>query len=201
MSNIFDPNHQANSMPAKILFAVERLGDVLAGQLWNIAKTRKLTPLQIKILLFLDGHNDERFCNVSALAKEFQLAKPTISETIRLLHDKGLIQKFKDPNDGRAYNIRLTNEGKQEAAVAATFSTQVSQSIEKLGKSSHDELYINLLLALKQLQLDGLVPPQRMCWNCKHFNDDHDVGFCSLLKVKLPAPALRIDCPEFSLPT
>lgn len=53
-----------------------------------------------------------RFANRATLIAEvLQKATPTISHIITRLRDNGMIERVRDPNDGRAYNLALTHKG------------------------------------------------------------------------------------------
>jgi DNA-binding MarR family transcriptional regulator len=197
MPNIFDPQQQSDHPASKLLFAFDRIAEVIRVQLWEKATSLKLTPLQIKTLLFLEGHQKDGLNNVSALAKEFQLSKPTISETVRLLLKKSLVVKVKDPADGRAYYLELSAAGKKMVSNASTFSQPILGTLNQLESEQQTDLYKYLLDLLTLFQKGGLIPPQRMCSNCRHFTQHDGSAHCSLLKLRLETADLRVDCPEF----
>jgi DNA-binding MarR family transcriptional regulator len=197
MPNIFDPQQQSDNSASKLLFVLDRIAEVIRVQLWEKATSLKLTPLQIKTLLFLGGHQKDGLNNVSALAKEFQLSKPTVSETVRLLLKKSLVFKVKDPADGRAYYLELSDAGKKMVNEASTFSQPILDALNQLEGKQQTGLYKPLLDLLARFQKDGLIPPQRMCSNCQHFTQREGGAHCSLLKLQLKTADLRVDCPEF----
>ena len=65
-------------LESKILNGLERLSEVLKSLLWEKAKIHGISPIQIQILLFVSNHHLD-ICNVSYLAKEFNVTKATIS--------------------------------------------------------------------------------------------------------------------------
>jgi len=197
MPNIFDPQQQSDNPASKLLFAFDRIAEVIRVQLWEKATSLKLTPLQIKALLFLEGHQKDGLNNVSALAKEFQLSKPTISETIRLLLKKSLVIKVKDPADGRAYYLELSAAGQRIVNEASTFSQPILSELNQLEAGQQAGLYEHLLDLLLRFQQRGLIPTQRMCSNCRHFIRHKGFPYCSLLALQLETADLRVNCPEF----
>ncbi|MGB0918349.1 MAG: MarR family winged helix-turn-helix transcriptional regulator, partial [Flavobacteriales bacterium] len=101
MSSSFDPDFQSYSTEAKIVASLERISEAFRVLLWNESKAHGLSPLQVQVLIFLHYHSEEK-CTVSYLAKEFNMAKPTISDTVKILERKELIQKVKSPIDTRS---------------------------------------------------------------------------------------------------
>ena len=108
--SIFDLEFQNADMSSKISAGLERLSEAYRVLLWEHAKVIGLSPIQIQILIFVAFH-DESLCNVSQLAQEFNVTKPTISDAVRVLNKKGLIAKITSPTDKRAYSIALSKEG------------------------------------------------------------------------------------------
>ena len=197
MPNIFDPHQQSDHPASKLLFAFDRIAEVTRVQFWEKATSLGLTPLQIKTLLFLEGHQKDGLNNVSALAREFQLSKPTISETIRLLLKKSLVIKVKDPADGRAYCLELSAAGKKVVSEASTFSQPILGVLNQVEEKEQASLYKHLLDLLSRFQQEGLIPIQRMCSNCQHFTRSDGLSYCSLLELQLKTIDLRVNCPEF----
>ena len=124
--SIFNPNNQEVDFPGKIVAGLERISEAFKVLLWKKAKLLGLSPIQIQILLFISYHKSE-ICNVSHLAKEFNITKPTISDAIRVLDKKGLILKDFSSTDSRSYSIKLSNPGKS----IVTETEKLCQSFKK----------------------------------------------------------------------
>ena len=88
----FNPDQQNNDLASKTVAALERISQVYRLLLWDHAKDLGLSPIQIQLLIFV-GHHKAALCNVSYLAKEFNVTKPTISDAVRVLFQKGTIEK------------------------------------------------------------------------------------------------------------
>src|SRR5688572_14883967 len=86
----FDLISQNRSTESKIVASLERIAQAFRVLLWQESKEYALTPIQIQILIFLRFHSEEK-CKVSYLAGEFNLSKPTISDTVKTLEQKQLI--------------------------------------------------------------------------------------------------------------
>jgi len=94
----FDRDYQNLSTDSKIIVALERVAEAFRVLLWNESKTHDLSPIQIQILVFLRFHPQE-ICKVSYLANEFNLTKATISDSVKTLLRKQLIEKISDENE------------------------------------------------------------------------------------------------------
>ena len=108
----FDIRFQEKDTAAKIVAGLERIAEAFRVLIWERAKKLGLSPIQIQLLIFV-AHHEQKLCNVSHLAQEFNLTKPTISDAIRVLAKKGLIKKEASAVDKRAYSILLSEEGKK----------------------------------------------------------------------------------------
>ena len=60
----------------------------------------------------------ERTLRMTALAQRTNATLPRLSHVVRRLEDRGLVERFPCPEDGRATNARLTAAG-WDAVVAA----------------------------------------------------------------------------------
>ena len=83
----FNPAQQEKDISSKIVAGMERVSEVFKILLWEKAKLVGLSPIQIQILIFIAFHKRE-LCNVSHLAKEFNVTKPTVSDAVRILDKK-----------------------------------------------------------------------------------------------------------------
>ena len=53
----------------------------------------------------------ERTLRMTALARRTNATLPRLSHVVRRLEDRGLVERFPCPEDGRATNARLTDAG------------------------------------------------------------------------------------------
>lgn len=195
-ASVFHLGLQAINLDAKIVVALERIAEVFRVSLWNIGKQHRLSPLQIQLLIFIQFHASDK-CKVSYLAQEFNLSKPTISEAIRTLLKKELIQKETDPVDTRSYTIDLTEKGKTLAAEVSFFANDMLQTFEDWDTNRKNQFYSNLLEVIIKLQKAGLISLQRTCRNCRYLQENEEGYFCKMLQMPLQVQGFRIDCPEF----
>jgi len=143
MANSFDPKLQEKDLTSKIVVGVERLSEVFRVLLWEKSKETGLSPIQIQILLFVKDHPG-KMANVSALSKEFNLKKPTISDAVKVLFQKGYILKLGE-DDARSYTISLSGEGKKLAKKLEDFDSPLKKVINELGSESQVSMYHSLV--------------------------------------------------------
>lgn len=86
-NSAFDLSTQNNDFTSKIVAGLERVSEVFRLLLWQHSKVIGLSPIQIQILMFVEYHAED-LCNVSYLAKEFNVSKPTISDAVKVLKKK-----------------------------------------------------------------------------------------------------------------
>ena len=182
---------------SKILNGLERLTEALKSLIWEKAKEFGLSPIQIQILLFVSDHNKE-ICNVSYLAKEFNITKATISDAVRIMLKKELLEKDFSPMDNRRYNLMLTPKGKEHIGSLSGYASPI---LEELGNFDEKELYtvFNFISKLIfKLNQRNIIQVQRMCFNCKHYSGDRQSDhYCKFLESKLQKSEIRLDCNDF----
>lgn len=191
----FDPNYQNQHIESKIVVALERISEAFKVLLWQKGKENSLTPLQLQILLFINFHLPEK-CKVNYLAKEFNITKATISESIRLLLKKGLILKETDPSDTRSYFIYLTEKGKAIVLRTSSFAQAIEKPIRSFSEEQKKILFQGLLQLIEKLNKADIINVQRMCTSCRFYESGPENDYCKLLEKKLYKADLRIDCPE-----
>lgn len=194
--SVFNLDNQNANLDNKIVAGLERLSQVFRILLWEKAKVHSLSPIQIQLLIFIQHHSAEK-TTISYLAQEFNFTKPTISDAIKVLDQKKLIQKITDPTDTRSYTINLTATGKKIVADIETFANPLTEIISEAKTKDKEvlwEMLSNLILKLNKLEILTL---QRACFNCKNYSTRNKSHFCNLLGVKMVTKDIRIDCREF----
>ena len=195
--SVFNLNIQNQNADNKIVAGLERLSHVFKVLLWEKAKEYSLSPIQIQILIFIQYHR-AAINTVSYLAKEFNITKPTISDAVKVLEQKGLIVKTFSSNDSRSYSIALTDQGKNTVEIAGNFPDPLLQFISAMADDDKELFWKNIVSLITLLNRTGVISVQRMCTGCIHYRYAENIAWCSLLKQELEIKDLRIDCPEFS---
>jgi len=195
MKSPFNPDYQNNEIDSKIVVALERLSGAFRALLWNESKQNALSPIQIQILIFLLFHPGEK-CKVSYLAQEFNMTRPTISDSIRSLLEKDLIKKYEAPLDIRSYTIGLTGAGKRAATKSAGFALAVEEPLSFIPGEQKEAMLTGLLKIIYELNRAGIITIQRMCFTCSNYSVVNDYHYCKLLQARLANNELRVDCKE-----
>ena len=83
----------------------------------QLRRDADLTHFEYFVLAMLSEAPD-RTLRMTALAQRTNATLPRLSHVVRRLEDRGLVERFPCPEDGRATNARLTEAG-WDAVVAA----------------------------------------------------------------------------------
>lgn len=184
-------------LETKILIGLERLSEALKTLLWEKAKVFGISPIQIQILLFVANHKTE-ICNVSYLAKEFNVTKATISDAVRVLLKKEYLEKDFSPVDNRRYNLSLNSKGNELVNNLSGYATSLEEELSSFSKEDLSTVYDTLTKLIFQLNQRNIIQVQRTCFNCKYYSGDKkNSHYCNLLQSKLKKQEIRLDCNEF----
>ncbi|MBO3698018.1 MarR family winged helix-turn-helix transcriptional regulator [Roseivirga sp. E12] len=196
--DIIDDNKASESETEfKISLVLSKLSDFYRQLLWSQAQPHGLSPIQVQLILFIKNHSSA-LSKVSQLAKEFQMTKATISDSVRVLVDKNLLRKVSEINDKRSFSLHLTTRGVQLANTIESYQGDFHKALSKLGTEKKTNLFKGLFELLDRLNEEGLIPVQRMCFNCSFYHGDKENShMCSFLKKNLQTTDIRVDCGDF----
>ncbi|PIB38275.1 MarR family winged helix-turn-helix transcriptional regulator [Maribacter sp. 4G9] len=194
--SVFNPTQQQKDISSKIVAGLERISEVFKVLLWEKAKTVGLSPIQIQILIFIAFHKQE-LCNVSHLAKEFNVTKPTVSDAIKVLDRKGIIVKDFSSTDSRSYSIQLSLSGKKMVAETHDFANPLKSQIDDFEQKELEGLFRTVSELIYKLNRHGILTVQRTCFGCKFYQKNNKVDYCNLLDKELLNQDIRLDCPEY----
>lgn len=193
---IFNPELQNEHTSSKIIAALQRISEAFKVLLWDKAKEFGLSPIQIQILIFVAYHK-QALCNVSHLAQEFNITKPTVSDAVKALLNKGHIEKDFSPSDSRSYSIILTSSGKDLIKKTEDFAHPIKANLNEVDETKLQDLFSTLSKVIYKLNQTGILTVQRTCFGCKFYEKKGTTHVCNLLKTELLDSEIRIDCPEF----
>jgi DNA-binding MarR family transcriptional regulator len=196
--SVFNLDVQNTNVEFRIVAALERLSEAFRVLLWNEAKILNISPIQIQILVFLKFHALEK-CKVSYLAQEFNMTKATISDAVKVMLQKGLIDKETDAEDTRSYTMRLTDLGETTISQATLFANPLLKSFDTLSNEQKEILLDSLLQMIFRLHKAGIITLQRMCQTCQYLQNNDGSHYCKLLEKPLLKAEFRLDCREHSL--
>src|SRR5687768_14347490 len=106
----------SDDLPQRIAVGLTKIGLALRQQSWQEAGGRGMSPTQGQILATLAGGAALRPGEVAA---RLAISAPTVSDSVRVLEGKGLLERVADPRDARATLLRLTPKGRREATRAS----------------------------------------------------------------------------------
>jgi DNA-binding MarR family transcriptional regulator len=168
----------------------------MRSQAWEWAEGAGLTPTQGEILVLLMQRKGPM--RLGEIARETALTAATTSDAVSTLETKGLVEKRRALDDGRALAVRLTARGRTAAKRALQWPDFLSEAIGTLRDEEQTVFYRTLLKMIRQLQVQGDIPQHRMCVTCTHFepskNPKRIPHRCKLLELSLADTDLRLDC-------
>ncbi|MDR7276928.1 MarR family winged helix-turn-helix transcriptional regulator [Catenuloplanes atrovinosus] len=189
----------AIDLDRRLADAIERLGTGMRALAQQSARTRGLSPLQQQAVLALFRRPTVRR-EVNALAAEFDVTTPTMSDAVSALERKQLITRS-PAADGRRRSLTLTPLGVSVARELTDWDAPLRDALARLPAEDRATTLHSLLRLIADLRRRGVMSAARMCTTCRFFRPDvHDdpaaPHHCALLGAPLPLIELRTDCPE-----
>ncbi len=166
--------------------------------LWDTAKTEKLSPIQIQILVQLD-RLPENLRTVSALAREFDLTKPTVSDALAPLEEKGFITRKTLATDRRSSILALSARGRKKLEVVKDWQRHLLNCITGFTKDEKESALRFLTGLIARLFDDGVVNVARMCTVCENFRPGDGRNRCALTGRTFGDSGISLDCPDFAV--
>lgn len=195
-NSVFNLKTQQTDLTGKIVVGLERISEAFKVLLWEHAKANGLSPIQIQILIFV-AHHKQAYCNVSHLAQEFNVTKPTISDAVKALSLKQLIHKDNSSPDSRSYTIILSEKGKNIVSTTENFAKPIQNILDQTAIENLEVMYKAITDLIFGLNKSGNLSVQRMCFSCKYYDKIEEEHFCNFLNKPLQTKEIRVDCPEF----
>ncbi|MBL8923959.1 MAG: winged helix-turn-helix transcriptional regulator [Myxococcaceae bacterium] len=186
-------------LPARIAVGLNKVGLALKFQGWQAAGQRGLSPLQGQILSMLSTARGG--LKPTVLAERLAVSAPTISDSVKALTTKGLVERRADERDARVSLVVLTTKGRAEARAAAGWPDFLAGAVEALDEAEQEAFWRGLVKMIATLQRDEQIPVSRMCITCTHFrpNAHRDASMphhCAFVDAPMGARHLRLECPE-----
>jgi DNA-binding MarR family transcriptional regulator len=182
---------------AKLVAALERVGQALRVQMWDTAKQHGLSPTQLHVLLRLATDPPSRR-RIGVLAGELDVTHPTVSDAVTVLRHKGLVDR--DPASRRA-TLSLSTRGRAVADRLAEWDQRTHRRLADLPVADKQTTLRLLLDLIAGLQRSGAITVARMCVTCRFFRRDAHPDsarphHCALVDTPMGGGELRIDCAE-----
>ena len=183
------------SLNDKIIYGLERVSDAFKTLLWEKAKDQGISPIQIQLLLFIANHKTS-LANVTQLAIEFNVTKPTISDAIKVLIKKKYLIKDHSSADSRSYYLLISQEGEKLVQTISSYSLPFQKALSKANEKDLEVLYSSITVLISELNKRGVIQIQRSCLSCRFHNGEANNHFCNLLNQKLTNVDIRLDCAD-----
>ena len=119
-----------------------RLGSVFRAEIRQLATAQGLKLVQLEALQYL-ASCERDMDTPSGLSRHLDLTKGTVSQTLKAIETKGLIEKRDDANDARIVHCVLTPQGKKMLRSAYP-PAMVKKLARKLGSSGMESHLRNL---------------------------------------------------------
>jgi DNA-binding MarR family transcriptional regulator len=182
---------------AKLVAALERVGQALRVQMWDKAKQHGLSPTQLQVLLRLASDPPARR-RIGVLAAGLDVTHPTVSDAVAVLRRKGLVER--DPASRKAA-LSLSARGQAAAAELADWDQRTRRALADLPVADKHAALRLVLDLIAGLQSSGAITVARMCVTCRFFRRDAHPEparphHCALVDAPLGSGELRVDCAE-----
>jgi DNA-binding MarR family transcriptional regulator len=195
----FNPELHLLDINTKIVASLEKLSEVFWILLQTTAKGHGLSVTQLQLLLFIKFHPNPHQRRVAFMAREFNVTRSTISDSIKTLELKGLVERVTDQADSRSSILSLTHKGLALTAATEDFTMPLDNAVGGLSLEQKEYLLYSVFDLIFRLNQTGIISTQRMCYNCHYYGGDRrQQHFCNLLKQPLKLEDLRLECPEFT---
>jgi DNA-binding MarR family transcriptional regulator len=188
-----------NQIKNNIIAAFDKIMTIYRFTLWDIGKVENLSPIQIQFIEFIDD-NPQNLCTLTNLSIEFELSKPTVSDSINNLEKKGFILKLSDNEDARISYIKLTEKSNGILTTLKSRKNLLSSIIDNA--TTEDKIRISSFLSkiIYEFHHEGVIQSARMCQTCFNFvknaNPVSDTPhYCSFAKIYMAEPEMRTYCP------
>ncbi|KQR79764.1 MarR family transcriptional regulator [Burkholderia sp. Leaf177] len=180
----------------RVTHGLLRLSTAMRSQAWEWAEGAGLTPTQGEILVLLMQRRGPM--RLGEIARETALTAATTSDAVSTLESKGLVEKRRALDDGRALAVRLSARGRTAAKKALVWPEFLTKAVGTLKADEQSQLYRSLLKTIRQLEVVQQIPPHRMCLSCTHLeaskNPKKTPHHCNLLNIDMGDTDLRLDC-------
>ena len=177
---------------------LDRIGNLVRSQEWVLCGRYDLQPVQLRMLYYLGICN--HYSNTpSGVTDYLQLTKGTVSQSLKVLEGKGLIEKQADQHDKRQVHLLVTETGRTifEQMLPDLLHT-VSQ---ELGEAATAETLAVLRQLLTTMQHVNEMQGFGVCHTCHYHQAIDERHFrCGLTTEKLTKPEATLICREHLWP-
>ena len=174
------------------------LGELFLHETHRFATRHRLDVVHLRALSFLQQANKYSDTSV-ALVDHLGLTKGTVSKSIALLAQRGLLRKVPDLVDRRRLHLQLTDAGQQTAQAFAEHLqwSRLTALLTAEQRAAVDGALKTILRTSQQLNERRTFG---LCHTCRRFQREGDGGFCLLTQEALLPHQTHQRCREHEPP-
>ncbi|MBT5027915.1 MAG: winged helix-turn-helix transcriptional regulator [Nitrospinaceae bacterium] len=178
---------------------LERLCNLLRMETRAFALKYGLQPVQMEALTYLTQCN--RYSDTpQAVGEYLGLTKGTVSQSLKILEQKGLLRKQTDKQDKRIVHLSPTVKGKNLIKHTSADKT-LTPSLAKANSKKISELNSVLRSTLIEMQKANQRKAFAACHTCR-FNEKNEKGsVCGLTHESLSVQDVQLICREHEYPS
>ncbi|MEM7052790.1 MAG: MarR family transcriptional regulator [Acidobacteriota bacterium] len=185
----------------RLATALAKIGIALRHGAWQEGFAEDLSPTQGQVLTLLHRRPG---ASLSQLADVLAVRPATASEAVRVLVEKGLVEKSRDPHDRRTLRLALTREGAQKAGRVAGWPDFLERALGDLVLDEQQVMMRAFQRIIVQLQERGEIPLAHMCASCVHFRPQVHASsdrphHCAFVDAAMSDGDLRFECADHEL--
>ena len=177
---------------------LERLNNLLRMEVRSFGLKYGLQPVQIEALTYLTRCN--RYSDTPQAVTEYLgLTKGTVSQSLKVLEQKGFLRKQQDTEDKRITHLAVTAKGRKliEQSLPAKSLETAMGKIRSVQGSKLEEFLRSLLREMQHIHDRKTFAA---CHTCR-FNEHHGKGYlCGLTQEALSGHEIQLICREHEYP-
>jgi len=177
---------------------LERVCNLLRLEVRTVGLKHGLQPIQIEALTYLTQCN--RYSDTPQAVTEFLgLTKGTVSQSLKVLAQKGFLRKHQDKDDKRIVHLTPTPKGKK--LIEQSMPVQgLNASLEMTSTVHLSQLEEILRSVLRGMQHHNKRRTFEACHTCR-FNEQNREGYvCGLTQERLSVKDIQLICREHEFP-
>ncbi|HEY4222985.1 MAG TPA: MarR family winged helix-turn-helix transcriptional regulator [Myxococcota bacterium] len=180
----------------RIADGLARLVDAGRVAAWHEAAAHSLSSTQAQVIAELSRSP----LRLSDVATALGVSTATTSDAVRVLVQKGIVDKARDPNDGRAVRLELTAEGRRLAPYAEKWRNIFVEAVRDLAAPQRRELLESVVKIMEALQAKNVINVARTCVTCRHFHPSSTSSaaaphFCDAYDAEYGDAEIKTNCP------
>jgi DNA-binding MarR family transcriptional regulator len=175
---------------------LERLGTLVHQSVRDDAARHGLLPIHVLALGYLARAN--RYSDLPiAIAEYFGITRGTVSQTLAVLQQRGLLVKEPDARDGRRIHLRLTGAGR--AVLDGSWTQRIARELAGDAPTAAmlEDALGRVLVSLQRLNRQR---PFGVCRHCAHFLQEPRGARCALTGEPLVTAQTVKICREWTAP-